>query len=154
MNWTLFDFAVAGAMLAILGGTAALLMLKAGDWFYRLGMMGIVGTGVFLFISTGAVGIIGSEANDANMLYMLIILGVPAGSILVRFRPAGMRRVAIGAAIAQIAVPVIAWIGRIDLTPHSSLGDTAIITLFFCLLWAASTILLGKASALDTVRAG
>jgi len=68
--------------------------------------------------STGAVGIIGSEQEDADLLFGAVILVGLGGAIAARFRAARMARAMIAAAVAHLAVPVIALAG--GLAPRSA----------------------------------
>ena len=60
------------------------------------------------FWFTGAVGIIGNEAEDSNMLFLGVIVVALAGSSIALFRPAGMAVAMVVTAVAQAAVPVVA----------------------------------------------
>jgi len=89
-----------------------------------------------------AVGIIGSEDDPANLIYLAVIAIAAAGTILAGFRPLGMARAMLGAAIAQglaFLAPLIA-----------GLGFTGPITVFFVVLWLLSAWLFRRAAgALD-----
>lgn len=57
-----------------------------------------------------AVGIIGSENNLANLMYIGVLAIGIIGAIVARFRPHGMARALFATALAQALVPVIALI--------------------------------------------
>ncbi len=59
-------------------------------------------------MANGAVGIIGSEDNDANMLYFGVLAVGVVGALMARFRPIGMMLALIATALAQMLVAVIA----------------------------------------------
>src|ERR687897_1390788 len=108
--WTLNDFVVAGALIFGTGLTYKLVARKAGNITYRAAV-GIALAAAFLLVwLTGAVGIIGSEDNNANSMY-IGVLGVGIlGAIVARFRPHGMARMLLATALAQALVAVIALI--------------------------------------------
>jgi hypothetical protein len=54
------------------------------------------------------VGIIGSEANPANLLFMAVPLVAIIGAALARLRPAGMAWAMVATALSQIAATVFA----------------------------------------------
>lgn len=89
-----------------------------------------------------AVGIIGSEDNPANLLY----IGVPAvgllGCWIARFQPGGMASALIATAVAQMLIPFIALIFWKS-TFHESPGITGILILnaFFAVLFLVSALL-------------
>lgn len=85
-----------------------------------------------------AVGIIGSEDNPANWLYAGVIAVAAAGAILARFRPSGMARAMLAAAIAQLLVFFVAL--------AVGLGFTGPITVFFAALWLISAWLFQRAA--------
>jgi hypothetical protein len=64
--WTLFDFVFAGALIFGTGLTFVLVARKAGNIAYRVAF-GVALAAAFLLVwLTGAVGIIGSEDDNAN----------------------------------------------------------------------------------------
>ena len=67
--WDLADFIVAGVLLFGTGLTYKLAAIKVGNIVYR-SAVGLALTAAFILIwVNGAVGIIGSENNDANLMY-------------------------------------------------------------------------------------
>jgi hypothetical protein len=69
VNWDLTDFVVAGVLLFGTGLTYKLAAIKVGNIVYR-SAVGFAFTAAFILIwVNGAVGIIGSENNDANLMY-------------------------------------------------------------------------------------
>ena len=110
MNWDLLDFLVAGALLAAVGGTYALAARMSGNTAYRTAVVVALGAALVLFWVNAAVGIIGDENNDANMLYLGVLAVGVVGALLARFRPSGMSRALIATAIAQVLVPAIALV--------------------------------------------
>lgn len=90
VQWTGFDFAVAGAMLAALIGAAELAVRLSEDWLYRAGAAVAVVAAFLMVWAQGAVGLVGSE-NDLFNLLFLLPLGVGAtGALVARFRAHGL----------------------------------------------------------------
>jgi hypothetical protein len=85
-----------------------------------------------------AVGIIGHEENPANLIYVAVIVVAVVGAALARFRPMGMARAMVAAAIAQVLVFAVAL--------AAGLGFTGPITVFFAALWLISASLFRKAA--------
>jgi hypothetical protein len=103
----------------------------------------------FLIWINGAVGIIGSESNPLNLMYLGVIGIAVVGALIARFRPEGMARALFATAIAQALVPMIALIGnaRVILAePPGALGVFALNS-FFVMLFAGSALLFRRARA-------
>ena len=95
----------------------------------------------------GAVGIIGSEDEQANILFLGVLLVAGLGAIIVRFGAAGMAGAMAATALVQALVPVIAstvWPGSAELVwSPEVLGLTG----FFTALWLLSVWLFRKSAA-------
>lgn len=110
VRWTLGDFVMLGALLLTPGLVYELVVRRSSNAWYRAGAAVALAATVLLVLINGAVGIIGSEDNDANLMYG----AVPAVWAIVaaagRFRAAGMARAMVAAAAAQTLVAVIAMV--------------------------------------------
>lgn len=86
--WTVGDFIFAAVIFAIVGGILELSVWRSPHWSYRIAVgLAVAGAVLHVWI-TGAVGIIGSEDNPGNLVY----LGVLAVAISARSsRSAGRR---------------------------------------------------------------
>jgi hypothetical protein len=135
VNWTLFDFAVFGAMLLGVGAAYAFLRRRARNSTYRYAAGTALAAAVLLVRINGAVGIIGSENNDANLTYFGVLAVALAGAIIARFRPAGMARAMYATALAQAAVGVIAIFAELGPDSPKWPADILILTAFFTILW-------------------
>ncbi|MCH2279677.1 MAG: hypothetical protein MK358_12525, partial [Vicinamibacterales bacterium] len=93
----------------------------------------------------GAVGIIGSEDNDANLMYGGVLVVGAIGAIIARFKPEGMARVLFAMALAQTLVAVIALVGRLG-SPYSGPLEIVSVNGFFVALFAGSAVLFWKAA--------
>lgn len=146
VKWSGFDFALMAALLAGVGLGLELAIATSGDAAYRIASGIALAAGLLLVWINGAVGIIGGEREDANLLYSGVLAVALAGALAARFRPAGMALAMGAAALAQALVPVIA--------PAFAPGARAIawspevfgLTGVFVLLWLASAWLFRKAA--------
>lgn len=126
VRWTGFDFAFAAVLLGSVGLAFEWALRQSGRPAYRAGVALALLAAFLLVWINGAVGIMGSETNPANLLYLGVIAIAAAGSVLAGFKPKGMARAMLAAAVAQLAVEAVAI----------ALGYfTAFATLFFCALW-------------------
>jgi len=145
VNWTAFDFVAAGILL---GGTG--LLIELGCRFShsgagRAGWAVAVLTSLLLIWINLAVGIIGSEDNPANLLYLAVLASVPLGGLLVRFKARGMSYVLLFTAGLQIAVEVVIQV--------AGLGAAPVINAAFALLWLLAAGLLRNAGTLLAANA-
>ena len=143
VDWNLFDFIVAGALLFASGLTYELIARRAGNGAYRAAVGVAVAAALLLVWINLAVGIIGSEDNPANLMYFGVLFVGIVGAIFARLRPRGMARALFAAAFAQALVPVIALvIGKSQSMqePPGMLGVLA-LNVFFVMLFAGSALL-------------
>ena len=103
VNWTFSDFVFAALLFGIVGLAFELIVRTSDSLAYRFGA-GIAVLSAFLTIwINGAVGMIGSEDNPYNFLFLGVLLLALIGAIAARLEPAGMARAMALAAIAQVA---------------------------------------------------
>jgi len=69
---------------------------------YRFAVGVALTTAFILLWVNGAVGIIGDESNDANIMYFGVLAVGFIGAIIARFRPLGMARALYAMALAQV----------------------------------------------------
>ncbi len=141
--WDLADFAVAGVLLFGAGLTYELVARKGGTIAYRAAIGVAVATALILVWMNLAVGIIGSEDNLANLMYIGVLAVGTIGAITARFQPHGMARASFATALAQMLVGVIALI--------AGLGFTLILNAFFAALWVGSALLFRRAARTQPV---
>jgi hypothetical protein len=110
VQWTAFDFLLAGAILIGAGLVCEVVVRASRDWGYRLGVLVTLATSILLFWINGAVGVIGSEDNPQNLWFGLVLATVLFGSILVRFRAGGMSLVLTAAAAVQFGIGAWAYL--------------------------------------------
>lgn len=149
MNWDLLDFLAFGVMVSVAVTIIVLVWRRARSSAYRAAAAVAV-TGAFLLVWTNvAVGIVGNEENDANMLFFGVLGVAAAGAVLVRCRARGMAWVLYATAFAQVLATAIALV----LQPGASVADRtnglAVITVIFVAIWIVSGLLFAKAAKGD-----
>ena len=150
--WDVADFAIFGALLVGAGVTCELAVRKTDSNLYRSAVGVAVATAFLLGWVNGAVGIIGSEDNDANLMYVGVLAVGVVGSLMARFQPRGMARAMFAMALAQVLVAVIAliaeWGSMTQNWPRDILGATAVFTI----LWLMSAVLFRNAAPTEPER--
>src|SRR5688572_2516713 len=146
VEWDETDFIVFGAMLAGACGAFELAARMTGNTAYRAAV-GVAVVAAFILIWMNlAVGIIGSEANPANLMYGGVLGVGIVGALIVRFQPDGMARALAGTALAQALVGAIAVILGLGSTGANWPGAILFLTGFFAALWLISAWLFRKAA--------
>jgi len=108
--WTPGDFLAMGILLVVpaLCFEVALRVAR-NDNFYLLGAALAIGTCFLLVYINVAVGIIGSDDNEANVVFLGVIGTAIAASLVARLRPAGLVVAMVMTAVVQAGVAVYAW---------------------------------------------
>jgi hypothetical protein len=152
VSWDLFDFAIMGAVLIGVGISYEFIATRSKKFVYRMALgTGLVGA-FLLFWVNGAVGIIGNEGQDANLLYGVVIVVGSVGALIARFKPKGMSNALIAAAVVQALVPVIALLIWPPPTTSWAPGVVGVFLLstFFALVFLVSALLFRQASSKDS----
>jgi hypothetical protein len=147
--WSLVDFVFAGALIFGTGLTFVLVARKAGNIAYRVAVGVALAAAFILVWVTGAVGIIGSEDNNANLMYFGVLAVGIIGAIVARFRPHGMARALFATALAQALVAVIVLIFGLGL-PWSPPLEILALNGFFVALFVGSALLFRYAAREQT----
>ena len=101
VDWSVSDFIFAAVMFGIVGMAFELIVRTSDSLAYRFGA-GLAVMAAFLTIwVNGAVGMIGSEDNPYNLMFGGVLMIALIGSVVARFRPAGMAAAMLAASIAQ-----------------------------------------------------
>jgi hypothetical protein len=148
VNWSFFDFVVAWTLLFGAGFTYRMLVRRMNNNWYRAAVGMAVATALFLVWSNLAVGLIGSEDNPANLMYMGVLAIGFLGVIITRLQPKGMSRVLFAMAFSHVLIVVIALLARLDLSPESSIIEILGVNGFFAVLWTGSALLFRNAAQL------
>ncbi|MFC2141652.1 hypothetical protein ACFLR7_01815 [Acidobacteriota bacterium] len=144
--WDLADFAFVGALLVGTGLTIELATRKMGNFSYRAAVVIAVVTAFILVGVNAAVGIIGTEDESINLMY-LGVLGVGfIGALIARFKPHGMSRVMFAMALALMLIAVIALITGMHQSPGSSVLEILIANGFWAAPFVGSALLFRKAA--------
>ncbi|MBC6983602.1 hypothetical protein [Caulobacter sp. 17J80-11] len=106
--WTTSDFVFAGLLLFGSALAYELIASTRGGLVYRGAVAAAIGTAFLLIWANGAVGLIGGEREDANLLYGGVLAVALIGALIGRFRPSGMARALFATAFAQALVPLVA----------------------------------------------
>lgn len=106
VNWTVLDFVFAGVLIGGVGLAFELTVRMTRNHAYRAGVGAALAAAFLIIWANGAVGMIGSEDNPYNLLFIGVVALALIGSIFVRFRAEGMARVIAAAAIVHAGVAV------------------------------------------------
>lgn len=144
--WTLSDFVIAGIILfgtgfAYILVTQVLAAQLRNNITYRVAVGFALFSGLFLIWSNLAVGIIGSEDNEINILYFGVIAVGLIGAFIARFKPQGMSFVMFSMAVAQALVLVIALFTGVQNSPHISVYHMFAVNGFFITLFVVAGML-------------
>ncbi|GAB5519926.1 MAG: hypothetical protein RhofKO_21770 [Rhodothermales bacterium] len=121
VQWDLADFIIAGVLLGGVGLLYEIVVRKTGSGAYRAGI-GLALVAAFLLVwVNGAVGLIGSEGNSANLMYGGVLAVGVIGAFIVRFQASGMAYAMYGVALALIIVAVVVLIGNLGAPSSGSL---------------------------------
>ena len=99
--WTASDYVFAAVLFGSVGLAFELIVRKSGSLAYRLGAAVAVIASFLTVWVNGAVGMIGSEGNAYNLLFLGVPLLALTGALVARFRAAGMAGAMVVAAVAQ-----------------------------------------------------
>jgi hypothetical protein len=100
-DWTAMDFVVMGVLLGGVGLGVELVVRASSSLAWRAGAVVAVLTAFLTIWVNLAVGMIGSEGNPYNFLFLGVLALALAGALLARFRAAGMAKAMLVAAVAQ-----------------------------------------------------
>ena len=152
VNWTASDFLFAALMFGSVGLALELAVRTGNRAFTAAAAVALLVSFLSVWI-TGAVGIIGNESEDFNLLFVGVILIAMAGSAIVLFRPKGMAVVMYAAAAAQAAVPVVASVIGDSAMAAIWSREVVVLTVVFTAMWLVSARLFRAAARRDGLRA-
>ena len=133
--WTPFDFALAGGMMLAVLIPWELAMRRSSDLAYLVGTAIALGTGFIIVWASGAVGIVGSEDNAANLMFLGVVGVAVLGAVFAGFRSAGMARALFATAAVQVLVGAAALIGVMGAGDRSWPIDVIAATAVFTFAW-------------------
>ena len=138
VNWIWADFAVAGVLLFGAGLMYELVATRGGNTAFRAALGIAVGAALLLIWMNLAVGLIGSEDNPANLVYLGVLAVGFIGAIIGRLQPGGMARALFATALAQGLAMVIALV--VD-----ARVSVVFINSFFLMLFIGSALMFRRA---------
>lgn len=145
VNWDMADFLVFGGLLVGAGVSYELAARMTGNIAYRAGAGVALAAAFILVWVNGAVGIIGSENNSANLMYAGVLATGIVGAIIARFQPQGMARALFATAFAQALVAAVALIAGPG-SPQSGPLEIVGLNGFFFALFIGSALLFRQAA--------
>lgn len=138
VRWTASDFVFAAVLIGGVGLVFELAVRTTRNLAYR-GGVGVALAVAFLTIwINGAVGMIGSEENPYNLLFLGVVAVAFVGALGARFRAGGSARAMAVAALAQACV----GLGGLSADLRGGMLSTA-----FAALWLLSAALFRRAKA-------
>ncbi len=146
MNWDLLDILTFGTMAAVMLAIIALPRRRARNRAYRsAAVVAVLGAFVLVWVN-GAVGIIGNEDDEANLLFFAVLAVAAVGSVIARFRAKGMALTLYATAIAQILLGAFAI--SLDLGADGPIWprDILVMTAIFSVFWLLSGWLFSRAA--------
>ena len=146
VDWTLGDFIFAGLMLAALCALVELAVRRSSKAVYRWAMA-LAALGGFAVIWVNlAVGIVASEDNGFNLVFMAIIVATVLASAAVRIRAGAMAKILPVTAVALlVALGVGQMLGSDELLDSRFAEWIGVTT--FAAMFALSAILFRHAEA-------
>ena len=124
----------------VIGAVIAYRETKTYGTAYRAAVGLALAVAFLLAWASLAVGIIGSEDDPANLMYVGVLAVGIIGAFIARFRPHGMARALFATALAQVLVAVIVLIFGLGL-PWSPPLEILGLTGFFVALFVGTALL-------------
>ena len=150
VNWTARDFVVMGVMLLIACSLLEVgIRLARNNFAYFAGVLFAVGTGFVTVWVNIALGMILSENNMENLVFLGVLGVALAGAFIARFEAPGMARAMLATAAVQAAIGIVVGVAGLD-RPYVAMLITA-----FALPWLLSAACFSAAGrgALQLARA-
>jgi hypothetical protein len=138
--WDAADFVVAGVLLFGAGLAIELMARRNGrSPAYRAATVSAIGAALALVWVNLAVGIIGSESNAANLLYLGVLAVGAVGATISRLAPRGMALTTLAMALGQALVAATAvtagWLGSEGASTGFLLLNGLFVGLFTASAW-------------------
>lgn len=133
------DLVFIGAIVVSVGVAYEIAARIPARLAYAAGLALAILTVLAVVLANGAVGIIGSEDNPENRIFVAPIAVAAVGALLALLRPRGLALAMAAAAAAQVGVFVFAW--------AAGYGFTGPISVFFTAMWLIAGGLFRRAAA-------
>ena len=138
------DMLIAFSILGTLCLFTAVLVWKFVKSSFSAGVAVAIVNIVLLFWISGAVGIIGSEDNPANLMYGIVFGIVVIGTLIAWGRAQWLKWVMGLAGVSQAGICMIALIGEMGVDGASWPYDVIVLTAFFTSVWFVSAFLFSR----------
>ncbi len=151
VNWSPFDFCVAGLLLFGTGLTYMLVSRRSSNTTFRFAVGLSVMASLMLIWINLAVGIIGSENNPINLMYGGVLLVGIIGGIISRLHARGLSLTLFSMAVAQMFVPIIGlvfWKSNTSFDEAPGILGIFALNAFFSVLFAGAGFLFRQSSSM------
>jgi len=138
VNWDFLDFIIAGVLLSATGVGYIFISRLSDQIMYRIALGIALLSTLFLVWVNGAVGLVGSENNDFNLLYFGVVLILIIGAFISRFRTKGMAIALFVTAVAQTSTILVAILIGQHHNAESSVIEIILVNVFFVTLFSIS----------------
>ena len=115
---------------------------------HRLGLGLAVATAVFLFLGSGALGIIG-DGGRPDRIYATVLGVAVIGSAVALLSPRGMVLAMAATALAQVTVTAAALLAGLHEPENASVADIVAINAMYAALWSAAAWLFHRAAGAE-----
>ena len=136
--WNTGDFIVMGFLLFGIGFIYQWATIQLSYLTYRAAVALALVSGFTLTWANLAVGIIGSENNPQNLMYLGVVFVLVVGTLWARFRPQQMAIVLFTTASAQVLTIVIALMSGMQYYSGSSVYEIIAVNGLFVILFSIS----------------
>jgi len=145
VDWNAADFAIMGALLLAVCALYEAAARMTGGVAYRAAIgIALVAALLLVWINL-AVGIIGSDDDPANLIFVGVLAVGLIGSLMARFRAHGMARAFAATAFAQATAAPIALTAGWGSAGSNGPWPLVTLTAFFAAFWLGSAWLFRKA---------
>lgn len=148
-GWPFLGFIFGGVV-----ATARALYETTGNIAYRAAVSVALGAAFILVWMSLGVGILGSDGDPADLMYVAVLAVGMIGAIIARFRANGMARALFATALAHALVVVIALIMGKHQAEVSSVPEVVILNGLFIVLFVGSAMLFRHAAREQTDTGG
>lgn len=147
--WSIFDFGIAWTMIFGAGFTFQLISSKAENSAYKIATGLAAFTSLAVLWVNGAVGIIGNEGNQINLLFGVVLLVAVLGSYIAKLEAKAMSRVMFSTAITHVLISITGYSIHSGQNPGYPISGIINITLIFTVFWLLSALFYRRAGMLN-----
>lgn len=146
MDWSPADYLLFGLMVAALMTGLVLARRWSVHAAYGSGAMLALGAGFVMSWANGAVGLIGSEDDPRNLVFLTLPAVGLAGAALSRLRASGLARTCMAMLLVQLVIGAGFGIARLTGSGDLPARDILLTTLVFGVAWALAAVLFRRAA--------